>query len=247
LTLGSGARIQEYQSRNRGKECLVKLARPLPVASRSVLADHAYETLRDALFTGAFAPDDPLRETELARMIGVSRTPVREALRRLELERLVVRTANGGLAASPLTPELIRNTFEVRKLLEGYAAREAARHATPRSLRVLYDLIDEAELAVRLGHQELLPDLNDRFHGHVEILAKNEVLSRIGHLLREQTVAYRAFALGQPRQQRGFVDDHRKILEALASHDTAHAEALAIDHLEQAVSALLDESRTGSE
>jgi DNA-binding GntR family transcriptional regulator len=127
-------------------------------------------------------------------------------------------------------------------LLEGYAARQAARNATEDDLQTLQELIREAEVAVHRSRPESLPEINDAFHAYIEGLARNAVLTRIAHLLREQTVAYRTFALGQPSQQRGFVDDHREILAALAAHNAELAESLAIQHLHNAVATLLNES-----
>lgn len=214
---------------------------PLPIStsSRSLLADHTYHALRAAIFKGELAPGTPLRENEIAARIGVSRTPVREALRRLLLECLVTKTQSGGVIVSEVTSQLIIEAFALRKLLEGYAAREAATIVTPDDITRLHAIIAEAEHAVQTGASEQLPELNDQFHGYIENIAHNSLLTRTTHMLREQTVAYRAFALGRPAQQQSFVDDHRALLTALAAHDPARAEVLAIEHLEHAMELLL--------
>lgn len=212
---------------------------PTQTISRSFLADHVYHALRSAILAGELPSGTPLREIEIAARIGVSRTPVRDALRRLQLEGLVTKTLTGGVIVSEVTSQLITESFALRKLLEGYAAREAAKVVTPADITRMQAIIAEAEHAVQTGASERLPDLNDQFHGYIEDLAHNSLLTRTTHLLREQTVAYRAFALGQPEQQQGFVDEHRALLVALAAHDAERAEALAIQHLEQAMELLL--------
>ncbi|HEX5958010.1 MAG TPA: GntR family transcriptional regulator [Hyphomicrobiaceae bacterium] len=220
-------------------------APPRPTASRAGLADHSYEVLRQAILDGILASGMPLREAELAERIGVSRTPVRDALRRLEVQGLVARTPSGGMVVAELSSGLIEEAFELRKLLEGYAARLAAQAITSEDAAALEGIIADAERAIGRGDWEHLITLNDRFHQRIEELAGNRVLHRTMQPLREQTPAFRAFALGPEQQQRGFVAEHREILQALVAHDAARAEALAIQHQEHAKALLLVSAPNG--
>lgn len=210
-----------------------------PTVSRSYLADHTYSVLRAAILSGELAPGTSLREIEIATRVGVSRTPVREALRRLQLEGLATKLRNGSLAVSEITVQIIKEAFAMRELLEGYAASEAARVATPDDVTNIQAIIDEAQQAVTEGASEQLPLLNDRFHGYIEDLARNSLLKKATHLLREQTVVYHAFALGKPAQQQAFVDDHKAILAALAARDPEQARAVAVHHLEVVMKLIL--------
>lgn len=215
------------------------LVPPHTAPSRSVLADHAYETLRRAILDGGLAPGTPLREADVAERLGVSRTPIREALRRLEVQGLVAKTASGGVIVGDVSWQLIEEAFELRKLLEGYTARLAAQTITADDAAALTDIIDEAERAVSQGDWERLTALNDRFHERIQDITGNRVLKRTVQSLREQTPAFRAFALGPEQQQRGFVAEHRELLGALIAHDAERAEMLAIQHQEHAKDLLL--------
>jgi DNA-binding GntR family transcriptional regulator len=210
-----------------------------PTTSRSVLADHAYEALRRAILDGTLAPGTPLREAEVAERLGVSRTPVREALRRLEVQGMATKTPSGGVAVGEVSWQLIDEAFELRKVLEGYAARLAAQVITSDGEADLAAIIDEAERAIARGDWEYLTTLNDRFHYRIQDLAGNRVLKRTVRSLHEQIPAFHAFALGPEQQQRGFVAEHRELLRALVEHDVVRAEALAIEHQEHAKEMLL--------
>jgi DNA-binding GntR family transcriptional regulator len=210
-----------------------------PTVSRSYLADHTYEVLHEAIVSGELASGTPLHENEIAAQVGVSRTPVREALRRLQIEGLATKTMNGSLIVSKVTSKLITEAFALRKLLEGYAANEAAKVTTEADVARMQAIIDEAQQAILEGGSDRLPELNDRFHGSIEDLANNSLLKKTTHMLREQTVAYHAFVLGRPVQQQSFVDDHKAILTALAEGDGEHAQKLVAQHLEMALQLIL--------
>jgi DNA-binding GntR family transcriptional regulator len=214
-------------------------APPRPVVNRSLLTDHSYETLRRAILDGTLEPGTPLREAEVAERVGVSRTPIREALRRLEVQGLAVKTPSGSVVVGEVSWQLIEESFELRKLLEGYSARLAAQVITVDDAASLEGIIAEAERAIERDDWEYLTVLNDRFHDRIQDLAGNRVLKRTIQSLREQTPAFRAFALGPEQQQRGFVAEHRTLLQALVAHDSKRAEMLAIQHQEHAKELLL--------
>lgn len=217
-----------------------------PVINRSLLAEHSYETLRQAILDGTLAPGTPLREAEVAERIGVSRTPIREALRRLEVQGLAVRSPSGGVVVGEVSRQLIEEALELRKVLEGYCARLAAAIITDDDAVRLEETISEAERAIGRGNWEHLTALNDRFHDQILDLAGNRVLKRTIQALREQTPAFRAFALGPEQRQRGFVAEHRELVRALIAHDVERAERLAIEHQEHATELLLATTASAS-
>ena len=210
-----------------------------PAVSRSVLADHAYTVLHGAILRGELSAGAPVRETELAAQLGISRTPVREALRRLFLEGFLTRTQTGSAIVSEVTPTLVREAFDLRKLLEGYAARQAAQVITPEDVERLEAVIAQAERLIAAEAWEQISQLNDQFHGAIEQLAHNSLLTKTTRGLREQIAAYGAFVSGDMAQQTDFVQEHRALLAALAAHDSQRAEALAIQHLDGAMAVLL--------
>ena len=213
---------------------------PAPVASRSPLADHAYTMLHGAILRGEIPPGTVVRETELARRLKISRTPVREALRRLLLEGFLTRTPSGGLMVSEVSSSLIIEAFDLRKVLEGFAARRAATVFAERDAAHLSAIVEDSERALSQEAYSELSLLNDRFHGYIEELANNSLLRRTIQALREQIAVYGAFAFGGVDQQRRFIEGHRAILAALRANDPAEAESLAVDHLDAALKLLLE-------
>src|SRR5437660_4459837 len=106
-------------------------------------AEFVYESLRDAISDGRIAGGERVREEEVARNLGVSRTPVREALQRLQQRGLLVLGAGRGLVVAQLSQQQVIELYAMREILEGSAARFAARHATPAEIAILYQLQEQ--------------------------------------------------------------------------------------------------------
>jgi DNA-binding GntR family transcriptional regulator len=134
-----------------------------PIDSATIQAQ-VYQRLREALFTGALAPGEALTIRNLASMLGTSPMPVREALQRLVAERALVQMPNRTFRVTPFTPEMFRELMRVRMAVEGLAAGEAARRATPAQLRKLSHLNAQMIRAVDLGSPSRVMNLNRDFH-----------------------------------------------------------------------------------
>src|SRR3954452_21094490 len=125
-------------------------------------ADFVYESLRDAIWDGRIARGERVREEEIARNLGVSRTPVRDALQRLQQRGLLVLGSGRGLVVAELSQQQVIELYSMREILEGSAARFAAQHATEPEIAILYGLQDELTGAAQ--DAMLLVALNRRFH-----------------------------------------------------------------------------------
>src|SRR5215510_3635566 len=134
---------------------------PSVVRTRS-RAVFVYESLRDAISDGRIAGGERVREEEVARNLGVSRTPVREALQRLQQRGLLVLGTGRGLVVAQLSQQQIVELYAMRQILEGSAARFAATHATPAEIAILYQL--QEELKSTEGDVLLHTNLNRQFH-----------------------------------------------------------------------------------
>ena len=208
----------------------------LPV--RSSTAREVYATLRDAILAGAFAPDERLYESRLAEQLGISRTPVREALAMLEVEGFVLSAPNRGAVVRRIHPAEVRDTFDVRIVFEGHAARVAARRIDQAGLAELERL--QAEMDERLATGSTDPDtmaelarLNARFHETVVAAAGNPVLFRVATGLIQTPLYVRAyFWLDRPLNEAAFAD-HTKLIARLGAGDAAGAERLWRSHLAQ--------------
>jgi DNA-binding GntR family transcriptional regulator len=215
-----------------------------PDLAASSRGDFAYENLRAAIQRGEIQPGERLREVELAGRLGVSRTPVREALKRLETEGLVSFAPRRGLVVAQLDQQQVHELYALREVLEGAAAAFAARHASEYEIEALQDLLRRHEEAGRSTAQ--LVEINRHFHATLYRAARNryllEALTSLQSslaLLRETTYA----AEGRPTTA---LEEHREIARAVRRRDAASAEEAARRHIrnaEQARLALLFTSR----
>ncbi|HEY4023691.1 MAG TPA: GntR family transcriptional regulator [Pseudonocardiaceae bacterium] len=226
----------------------------LPSLNAQSLADQAYRALRTAITQGDLRWGDKITERGLAARLGVSATPVREALRRLEQEQLVEHTGPRSLRVATVSPRARTESGVIEAALQGVAARFAAEKVTPEQLDRMARLLDAADAAAealradRDAGRELAQDDIERifdsvrdFHELVEVAADNAQLSRT----LEQVQAYsraerRTIAAAQldsqaPGQIRRY-GQHRELLAALRDHDPDRAEQLARAHASSAVS-----------
>ncbi|AUM74836.1 GntR family transcriptional regulator [Paracoccus jeotgali] len=198
----------------------------------------AYSLIVDAIDEGLYAPGDRLVESELAERFGVSRTPVREALQRLETQSMVKRDGRSLIVAT-LDHNQLAELYTVRAELEALAARLAARHATPEELRVLQSMVDDDLQS--LDDPETLARSNRRFHHQIHLASHNR------YLVQQLDVVHRNMALmarsslaieGRPKVA---LAEHQAIVEALQSGDAAAAETALRAHISKAFETRLRE------
>lgn len=200
-------------------------------------SDGVYDRLRADIVHGVLRPNQRLVEVELAELLGVSRTPVREALQRLTLEGLVRRN-RGGWVVHEHSPEEIRAIYEVRAALEGYAAFLAAGRVSADALRALEELYPPGDAALELGPDAQV-DLNERFHDGVIAAAGNPRLARLSRASRQYYFNHRIARSYSAAETRRSIEGHRRILAALARGDGPAAEASAREHVDYALSIVL--------
>jgi DNA-binding GntR family transcriptional regulator len=196
------------------------------------LRDVVTAELRRLILQGELLPGERLVEDRLAERLGVSRNPVREAIRVLAAEGFVEVTPRRGAAVSRLSPEEAEELFDVRMALEGLSARLSARKVTPAAAHRLRGVLDAARLAVDEGRIDEVADLNTAFHAAVAELAGNAYLNLVvGPMLRraqwvfQQTARHRA-----PHSW----TEHLALYEAIAAGDEREAETRAVAHVEAA-------------
>jgi DNA-binding GntR family transcriptional regulator len=192
-----------------------------PEMGRS-LADEIAATLSEEIMSGRLRPRDRMIETELAERFGVSRAPVREALRLLESEGLVARGTQGMLVTELSASEAF-DIFEILGHLEEmYTAR-----ATPKigddDLGLLARLLDQMEEAARAGNITLYYDLNSKFHGVIRDACPNRPLVALIESLGRKTLRFRRLAMSLPGRIGHSIDEHRQIYLAIAARDPERA------------------------
>ncbi|MEU1405130.1 GntR family transcriptional regulator [Streptomyces sp. NPDC005728] len=195
---------------------------PLGAVRERVLA-----TLRQDIIAGRLGPGDRLVERELAERFGVSRVPVREAIRALVAEGFVLFESARRTVVRRLTPTDVKELFELREALEVYAAGLAAARATPEALAELRGLLSEAATATKEGDGEAITDINTRFHDSILALAGNTLLISV----MEPVDGRLRWLTRQNAEWPQLLDEHRELYEAIASGDPESARTLALAHV----------------
>ncbi len=204
---------------------------PATLAPRQSGARAVYGALRGLIIDGSLTPGERLTEPVLAERLGVSRTPVREALRLLEAEALVVELPTGGVRVAPLDVADARRVYEVRARLEGLLARDACERARPADVRRLAGLVSLMD-AVR-DHEDEVLRVGAQFHGEIEALADNRWCSALLRQIRGHVDRYRALAAARRPGTTDHVDEHRAVADAIAAGDPVAAEAAMTAHLDR--------------
>ena len=204
-------------------------------ASPSVTAsDRAYLLIWNAIASGEYKAGDSLREEELAVTAGVSRTPVREALRRLDAEGLVELLPNRGAKVAGWSPQDLDEIFDLRVLLESYGARIAAHTIADGELAELRDLCEAMEVEVNRSQRvryEVITDLNNSFHRAILKATGNRRLVAVSAAVVQRALVARTFHLYSPDELRRSCAGHRELVAALACHDGDWAESTMRAHL----------------
>lgn len=201
----------------------------------------AYERLIAEIRTGALRPGDRLTETELAERLGISRTPVREAIRLLETDGLVEHQPRAGARIRRLDLAEVTELYEMRAVLEGTAARFAARAAYDSELAELRAI--NAEMAAASGNPERLYHANRQFHGILLNAARNRFLWRSVEAVQKTLLILGRSTMEEADRAQAAVAEHAAILDALQTHDGDAAEAAMRRHIEGAHRARLKQLR----
>lgn len=185
----------------------------------------------DAIDVGIYGPGDRLVESELADRFGVSRTPIREALQRLETQSLLTRDGRSLIVAS-LDHNQLAELYVVRGELEGLAARLAALHATPEEVRVLRDMLEEDKSLT--DDPDALSRANRRFHKQIHLASHNRFLVRQLDLVYRSMALLATTSLSAEGRGAGTIAEHDKIVHAIETKDGDAAYSALRDHISAA-------------
>ncbi len=196
------------------------------------LAEQAYQQLLGALREGELKPGSRVRENDVATMLGMSRTPVREALRRLESEGLIRSVAYRGMEVARLDYQEVMELYQMREVLEGTAAGLAARHASDAEIAALQSLLrTESGLDVDAA---VLANHNRKLHTAICYAAHNRYLLRSLNSLSDALALLGETTMSVPGRTRLAHDEHSAIVTAIAERDPDAAEAAARTHIRAA-------------
>ncbi len=191
----------------------------------------AYQLILQAIDGGVYRPGDRLVESELAERFGMSRTPIREALQRLETQSLLARDGRSLIVAS-LDHNQTAELYVVRSELEGLAARLAARHATDEEVRVLQSMVrDDRDL---IGNPAALARANRRFHRQIHLASHNRYLVQQLDLVHRSMALMATTSLAVEGRGRDALAEHEEIVTAIADRDGDVADAALRRHISNA-------------
>lgn len=193
-----------------------------------------YDYLYSAIRKGEIKAGDTLTERDLAEKLGVSRTPIREAIRKLEEQGVVIHEPHKGAKVIALSAEKAAELYEVRELLEGLAARKLAQIHTAEMMEELTGYIERAEKKALAKEIEKLSDINSAFHLALARLSGNIYLEVIMNMLQTQINLLMTTSLSYSGRPLENIEEHKKILEAIKLGDGDFAESVAKYHVRQA-------------
>ena len=203
------------------------------------LADQVFDKLENDIIQGIYPRGELLTELKLVEQLGVSRTPIREALRRLEQERLIEDTGKGSRVLG-ITKEDLEDIMNIRERIEGLVAYYAAKNITPEGLKELRHIVDLQEFYFSKHDKEHLRQVDDEFHDMICALSKRCVISDTLIPLMRKTRRYRRVAIDDWDRTTNTMREHKAMYEAIANGDADLAEKLATAHIVSAKRHLIE-------
>ena len=197
------------------------------------LADQVFEKLEDDIIAGVYPRGEILTELKLVEQLGVSRTPIREALRRLEQERLIQDSGKGSVVLGITTQDLI-DIMEIRQRIEGVAAFYATQRITPEGIEELKGIHELQQFYYEKMDMERLREMDDKFHDAIYRCSGSSVLCDTLRPLHKKTQRYRKLSVGDQKRLAISVAQHKGIMDAIIAGDAELAQSLITEHIETA-------------
>lgn len=195
------------------------------------LRAQVFSRVRQDILCGRYAEGDELTEAALGAELGVSRTPVREALRQLELEGLVELVPNKGAFVTGISPKDVMDIYQIRARLEGLCARWAAKNITDKELDDMEETMHLAEFHAKKEHYDKVFELDGRFHEIMYEASHSRILAHELEDFHQYVQRVRRMSIKNRVRSRNTNEEHNRIFEALKKHDGDLAEQLAHQHI----------------
>ena len=202
------------------------------------LRDVVFKTLRQGILTGELKPGERLMEIHLANRLWVSRTPIREAIRKLELEGLVIMVPRKGAQVAQITQKNLKDVLEVRRTLDGLAAELACDRMTEADLKILKQACVDFELATKSKDFTKMAHTDVKLHDCIVEATGNNRLVQIVNNLSEQMYRYRFEYIKDANSHERLIEEHRILYEAIKQKDkekAVEAAKLHIDNQEKSI------------
>jgi len=210
---------------------MAKIERSQEARKRKLLREHVYTGVKTAIISGDFQPGKRLIEEKLAADMTTSRTPVREAIQKLEKEGLIFRLPRGGFAVKAVTEAEVEEVLGLRSVLEGYAGYLATSRITDHEMRQLEEIIAHEDECLRNLNVDEFIRLDGEFHDVLYKSAKNARLYALLHDLRDYMYRYRVIILRYQRKPNLAVQDHKQMLASIKAKSPRQVERLVRKHV----------------
>lgn len=204
------------------------------------LRDVVFNTLREAILKGDFTPGERLMEKQLAERLGVSRTPIREAIRKLELEGLVIMVPRKGAEVASITGKDISDVLEVRATLEALAVKLACKKMSDQDLNELMAVNNEFRKAAQEKNVKEIIEKDVEFHDIIFHSSNNDKLIQIINNLREQIYRFRVEYIYKMKSYDNLVKEHDEIVSAMMERKGKEASTIALKHIENQERSVLE-------
>ena len=208
------------------------------------LRDVVFNTLRQAILRGELKPGERLMEIQLANKLGVSRTPIREAIRKLELEGLVLMIPRKGAEVADISEKSLRDVLEVRRALEELAVRLTCEKITKAQIRELRESAEEFKKILRSSDITQIAEADVRFHDIIYLATDNQKLILLLNNLREQMYRYRIEYLKRPEVDPQLTAEHEEIIRRIERKEKEEACEIVCKHIDNQVEAVMNSIRT---
>ncbi|WP_410514940.1 GntR family transcriptional regulator [Paenibacillus sp. BR2-3] len=199
--------------------------------TRRLSKDTTYFALKQKIIDNELKPDQIVHEENLAALLGVSRTPLREAIQRLENEEFLVRQPNGRLRVASVTMKEVEEIFLIRSMLEGYIAKNAAKHATDKHIQNLTAMIENMKRSFRSGDTQDFVSYGFEFHDYLSEMSDLKTFVKILNHLRDHALRYCRFVTMHGDWSTQADEEHNLILQMIADKNEDGAEKAMQDHI----------------
>lgn len=201
------------------------------VTDKYSLRGRVFHKLREDILSGKYKEHEELREVAIGEELGVSRTPVREAFRQLELEGLIQIVPNKGAYVTGITAKDVKDIYMIRSSLEGMCARLATEFITDEQLEEMEENIYLAEFHASKGHMDQMAELDNRFHHILYEACDSKMLEHLLQDYHQYVMRIRKKTLAETTRGEASNDEHRRIMEAIKAKNADEAERLATQHM----------------
>ena len=208
------------------------------------LRDVVFNTLRQAILRGELKPGERLMEIQLANKLGVSRTPIREAIRKLELEGLVLMIPRKGAEVADISEKSLKDVLEVRRALEELSVKLTCDRITKEEIKELSQAAENFKRTLKSKYITEIAEADVRFHDVIYTATKNQKLIQLLNNLHEQMYRYRIEYLKNEEVYPKLLKEHREIIDRISGGEKEEAARIVCEHIDNQVNAVMDTIRT---